>query len=111
MPSERELDMAERAAAAEVAAEGGASARQIAEAVLAAAEIVRKSDGEVLQAASISFGACDFCPAVHFNLIAENGIIFAMASLPSGDVEEAIKRIRKVVTVLASRPSTTSVRQ
>jgi hypothetical protein len=49
--------------------------------------MTRRPD-EILEAAKIDFGACDFCNAVHVNFFDVNGDVFATASLPI-ELEEA----------------------
>ena len=62
---------------------------------------VERSD--VQEAASINCGACDFCAAVHVNLIDESGEIFATASVPAAIGEEFIARFRTAMSEVAKR--------
>lgn len=64
----------------------------------------------VKEAASISCGTCDFCPAVHVNLINENGEVFATASVPIENCEPFITNFRRCMSELTS-PRTTARRQ
>jgi hypothetical protein len=60
-----------------------------------------KSD--ILEAKSINAGACDFCDAVHINLLDAGGDVFATASLPASSGEHFIGRIRECMAEIARR--------
>jgi threonine dehydrogenase-like Zn-dependent dehydrogenase len=63
------------------------------------------------QAANIDCGTCDFCAAVHVNLMDENHSIFATASVPAAVGEEFISRFRECLSELGSRCSAPAVKQ
>lgn len=63
------------------------------------------------EAASISCGSCDFCAAVHVNLLNENGDVFATASVPAYVADEFIARFRMCMTEIANRVSAPLRRQ
>lgn len=66
---------------------------------------------EIREAASVSCGACDFCPAVHVNLIDHAGDKFATASVPAHVGEEFIRRFRAALVELGRRSAAPVPRQ
>lgn len=64
---------------------------------------MRKPD--CLEAASIRAVACDFCPAVHVDLLDENGECFATASVPREHFDPFIAQFREAVVSLEKRHS------
>jgi hypothetical protein len=66
---------------------------------------------EIEQAVSINAQACEFCPAVHVNLIDAEGDVFASGSVPIDTVEPFIDQIRAAVAELAKRHSAPVMRQ
>lgn len=65
----------------------------------------------VREAKSINCGECDFCPAVHVNLIDAEGDIFATASVPCEIGEQFIAHFRSCMTGLARRSSAPTRKQ
>lgn len=65
----------------------------------------------ILEAASIDCAACDFCPAVHINLIDGAGDVFATASVPIHIAEDFIARFRACMREIATRHAAPARRQ
>jgi hypothetical protein len=63
------------------------------------------------QAENINAQACDFCPAVHINLMDGNGEVFASGSIPVQECEAFIAMIRCAVLELGKRHSAPTGRQ
>lgn len=66
---------------------------------------------KILEAASITVGACESCPAVHVNLIDIDGNVFATANVPAETCAEFIVRFRACATEIAQRHSAPSRQQ
>jgi hypothetical protein len=66
---------------------------------------------DIREAASISMGACDFCPSVHVNLLDSAGQVFASASVLTGDGEAFIAMFRAAMAQVATRCAAPAMRQ
>ena len=77
------------------------------------AAAARKLIGEskIEQAANISAGACDLCPAIHINFLDADGDCFATASVPIANAEPFIKQVRDAMGIIGKRHSAPSRRQ
>lgn len=64
-----------------------------------------------IEAASVNLGPCDFCPAIHINLLDAEGTVFATASLPVELAEEFITRMRSCAQELTLRHAAPQRRQ
>lgn len=65
----------------------------------------------IREAKGISCHACDFCPAVHVNLLDHTGEIFATASVAAGDGEAFIAMFRAAMAQVATRCAAPARRQ
>lgn len=63
------------------------------------------------QAVTINATACEFCPAVHVNLMDVAGDLFASANVPIENIEPFIKQVRDAAAELATRHSAPAGRQ
>lgn len=71
----------------------------------------RDPTDDVREAAKISCGACDFCPAIHVDLKDAAGETFATASVPLHNAEAFIGLFRAAMTELATRHSAPARKQ
>lgn len=71
--------------------------------------MMRKDD--CVQAVSIRAVACDFCPAVHVDLLDGNGECFATASVPREHFEPFIAQFRAAIADLDKRHSAPARKQ
>lgn len=69
--------------------------------------MMRKTD--CMEAASIRAVACDFCPAVHVDLLDRGGECFATASVPREHFEPFIAQFREAVAALENRHSARNI--
>lgn len=72
-------------------------------------KMMRKAN--CLEASSVRAVACDFCPAVHVDLLNREGECFATASIPREHFEPFIEQFRAAVAELQKRHSAPAKRQ
>ncbi len=66
---------------------------------------------EILQAASITLGRCDFCPGVHINLLDAAGTVFATAVIGVDIKQRLLEDLNKEFAELARIASAPARRQ
>jgi hypothetical protein len=65
----------------------------------------------IMEAARINCHACDFCSAVHIDLIDSDGDIFATAHVPLAIEQDFIARFCECVREVQSRPHAAPARR